>query len=103
MDVDISLDPGRSRGHRTTKIQPSLQEEPQLIDEENNNKLLCRRALRPPNANVSQTLIWRPSCGPAAMVVRPVDTGIDVHGYTDRTRDYYSQLKRETVENSTVS
>lgn len=83
MDLTIGIDPTKPLGQRAWLVGPKDQQAPRLLDCRNQ---IPEYALRPPNANRSQTLIWRPKFGEAKLVVPPLETTIDINDYMNATR-----------------
>ncbi|TRY83580.1 hypothetical protein DNTS_005131 [Danionella cerebrum] len=65
MKLQISIDPNKPLGQRSTLGPPTAQEPPQLIQ----NQPVPISALIKPNANDAQVLMWRPSTGLARVVI----------------------------------
>ncbi|XP_071504285.1 protein FAM78B-like [Diadema antillarum] len=71
MQINIAVDGRQPLGRRAHLMDPIIQEQPQLL-EPNQNELPPPEALRAPNANNAQTLIWRPMTGREVVIVPPV-------------------------------
>ncbi|XP_054770044.2 protein FAM78A-like [Lytechinus pictus] len=71
MQINIAVDGRQPLGRRAHLLDPIIQEQPQIL-EPNQNELPPPEALRAPNANNAQTLIWRPMTGREVVIVPPV-------------------------------
>ena len=78
MELNIKVDPSQSLGYRAEVMEPLEQKQPKLLK---HNITLPLYALRPPNANKSQALIWRPRHGNPRIVVAPQHSTMDVNSY----------------------
>ena len=74
VDVEIDIDPSKPLGRRVKTVGPGRQRQPTLIDPVD-APALADNALRPPNANSSQTLVWWPSSTAIERTDRDEDTG----------------------------
>ena len=78
MELNIGVDPTQSQGDRAQVLEPLEQKQPKLLK---HNITIPLYALRPPNANKSQALIWRPRHGNPRMVVQPTQSTVDMEVY----------------------
>ena len=99
MELNVSVNPSALLGKRATLCEPFEQIQPRVL--EANSIKLEEYALRPPNANNAQTLIWRPVGGEPRMIVPPVETSIDMDRYLAVTRHLDSELARYLATSST--
>jgi len=72
VDVEIDVDPSQPLGCRVKTVGPGRQRQPTVIDPVE-APTLADNALRPPNANSSQTLVWWPSLTAAKRTERDDD------------------------------
>ena len=86
MKLVIDVNPENPLGKRATVIGPVEQQQPIVL--EKNDVALEKYALRPPNANNSQTLIWRPGHGDPKVIVPPMETTVDIDKYLIATKDF---------------
>lgn len=108
MEVDIVVDPSLPLGNRVTAVRPKTQEQVAILDAET-QPLLRKYALKPPNANNSQALIWRPfndtsATSVACVVVKPIHSTVHMDTYIEKTknlscktRDELTQLSKENA------
>lgn len=90
MVLNIEVNPNNPLGKRTKLLAPYEQETPEVLQE--NHVPLEKYALRPPNANNSQSLIWRPLTGDPKVIVPPVETTVDIDKYVLHTKDRVKKL-----------
>ncbi len=83
MELNIQVDPTQPLGCRATLLEPLEQRQPKLLK---HNITLPLHALKPPNANKSQALVWRPRHGEARIVVQPQETTMDMSKYLSASR-----------------
>lgn len=72
VDVQIDIDPSKPLGQRVKQISPARQRPPTLLKPVQ-VPALAENALRPPNANSSQALIWWPLSLTSVVCRRPLD------------------------------
>ena len=101
MELNVSVNPSAPLGKRATLCEPFEQIQPRVL--EANSIKLEEYALRPPNANNAQTLIWRPVGGEPRMIVPPVETSIDMDRYLAVTRHLDSELARYLANSAAAS
>ena len=85
MVLNIGVNPGNPLGKRAKLLGPFEQETPEILLE--NHVPLEKYALRQPNANNSQALVWRPSNEEPKVIVPPVETTVDMEKYLISTRE----------------
>ena len=90
MDLTIGVNPDRPLGQRAWLVGPEEQSPPRLVEA---NIPIPQYALQPPNANRSQTLIWRPRRGEPKLVVPPLESTIDIAKYITATRGMGRKLQ----------
>ena len=104
MDVEIEVDPCRPLGQRSRVVGDGRpRREPYVLEDANNNdSVLKNYAMQPPNANSSQTLIWRPidggdgnsgNSGSPKVIVKPIKTTVDMQEYLVKTKNHVTILK----------
>ncbi|XP_022085147.1 protein FAM78B-like isoform X2 [Acanthaster planci] len=71
MRINIAVDETQPLGRRARLLDPIIQEQPHIL-EPWQNEVAPPEALRAPNANNAQTLIWRPTSGGEVVIVPPV-------------------------------
>lgn len=71
MQINIVVDGSQPLGRRARLMEPVIQDQPQIL-EPWQNEVAPPEALRAPNANNAQTLIWRPATGGEVVIVPPV-------------------------------
>ncbi|CAF1248007.1 unnamed protein product [Adineta steineri] len=76
--IEISVDPKRQRGRRSTLISDPSPEQPTIYEE---NLPIPTCALYPPTANSAQVLVWRPTSGQPTLVVPPKSIEINTTNY----------------------
>ncbi|XP_060697123.1 protein FAM78A [Hemiscyllium ocellatum] len=68
MKLHIAVDPSKALGERAVLLEPIEQETPLIL---NRNEPIAPNALRKPNANDAQVLMWRPTGGQPEVVIPP--------------------------------
>ncbi|XP_069054474.1 protein FAM78A-like [Lepisosteus oculatus] len=68
MQLQIEIDPGKPLGQRAKLLEPTAQEQPQILDR---NEPIPPNAMVKPNANDAQVLMWRPETGKPVVVIPP--------------------------------
>ncbi|XP_062844986.1 protein FAM78A [Trichomycterus rosablanca] len=68
MRLRIAVDPDRPLGSRATLLEPSAQDQPQVLGK---NEPILPNAMVRPNANDAQVLMWRPRTGDPVLVIPP--------------------------------
>uniref|UniRef100_UPI00398EDE35 protein FAM78A isoform X1 n=2 Tax=Pristiophorus japonicus TaxID=55135 RepID=UPI00398EDE35 len=68
MKLHIMVDPRKALGKRAVLMEPINQEPPLIL---NKNEAIAPNALRKPNANDAQVLMWRPTDGTPQVVIPP--------------------------------
>ncbi|XP_019619344.1 PREDICTED: protein FAM78B-like [Branchiostoma belcheri] len=68
MRLQIEVEPLEDAGKRARLVGTGKQEQPYILT---NNQPIPETALRKPNANDAQMLVWRPQKGPPVVVVPP--------------------------------
>lgn len=101
MELNVSVNASAPLGKRATLCEPFEQIQPRVL--EANSIKLEEYALRPPNANNAQTLIWRPVGAEPRMIVPPVETSIDMDRYLAVTRHLDSELQRYLANSASSS
>lgn len=71
MRINIAVDNSQALGRRARLLDPIIQDQPQIL-EPSQNEIPPPEALKAPNANNAQTLIWRPTNGREVVIVPPV-------------------------------
>ncbi|GCB66505.1 hypothetical protein scyTo_0013583, partial [Scyliorhinus torazame] len=66
MKLHIAVNPNEVLGKRTTLLEPIQQVNPQILSK---NEPITPNALKKPNANDAQVLMWRPTIGPPELVI----------------------------------
>ena len=97
MELNIQVDPTRNLGSRAEVLQPIEQRQPKLLK---HNITLPLYALRPPNANKSQALIWRPRKGQPKIVVAPQHGTVDMEHYLNNTQHLSDHFLAMTANES---
>ncbi len=82
MELNIKVEPEKPVGERAQLMGPLEQETPKILKK---NIQLPLNALRPPNANRSQVLVWRPLVGETRIVVQPLETTVNMSRYLNST------------------
>ena len=83
MELNIRVNPERPLGERAMLVGPVEQEVPKILRK---NIQLPIYALKAPNANRSQVLIWRPFHGEPKIVVPPIETTVNMDDYLNSTK-----------------
>ena len=78
MELNIGVDPTQNLGDRAQVLEPLEQKQPKLLK---HNITIPLYALKPPNANKSQALIWRPRHGNPRLVVEPQQSTMEMKDY----------------------
>ena len=86
MELNIEVTPQNPLGKRAKVTGPFEQEVPLVL--ESNPIELVDYAKCPPNANNSQTLVWRPVDGEPHVIVPPTETTVDMKKYLLNTRHH---------------
>ena len=86
MELNVEVTPQNALGKRA-KLTGPFEQEPPLVLESNPIELLDY-AMRPPNANNSQTLIWRPTKGEPRVIVPPAESTVNMEKYLQNTRHH---------------
>ncbi|KAK6470870.1 protein FAM78A-like [Huso huso] len=68
MQLHIEVFPEKPLGHRAKLLEPSAQEQPNILTK---NEPIPPNALVKPNANDAQVLMWRPKTGEPVVVIPP--------------------------------
>ncbi|KAJ8285642.1 hypothetical protein GJAV_G00029220 [Gymnothorax javanicus] len=68
MQLCIHIDPDKPLGQRASLVEPTAQEQPQILPR---NEPIPGNALVKPNANDAQVLMWRPYNGDPILVIPP--------------------------------
>ncbi|XP_078082379.1 protein FAM78A [Mustelus asterias] len=68
MKLHIAVDPKEVLGKRAVLMEPIEQENPLILSK---NEPIVPNALRKPNANDAQVLMWRPNVGAPEVVIPP--------------------------------
>ncbi|XP_067868246.1 protein FAM78A [Heterodontus francisci] len=68
MKLHIAVDPSQALGKRAVLMEPIHQEHPLIL---NKNEPIVANALKKPNANDAQVLMWRPTIGKPEVVIPP--------------------------------
>ncbi|MBN3318167.1 FA78A protein, partial [Atractosteus spatula] len=68
MQLQIEIDPGKPLGQRAKLLEPTAQEQPQILAR---NEPIPPNAMVKPNANDAQVLMWRPETGKPVVVIPP--------------------------------
>lgn len=114
MEVDIVVDPSLPLGNRVTAVRPKCQEQVAILDADT-RPLLREYALKPPNANNSQLLIWRPfsdtsATNVACVVVKPINSTVHMDTYMENTKklarqmsDEWNRLSKENASSLTLN
>lgn len=97
MELNVDVDPTNPLGKRATLLGPFEQETPVVLDDNTRIKLEPH-AMKPPNANNSQALVWRPSCGDPKIIVPPVESTLDMDKYITATKDLVGHLRKHAPE-----
>ena len=84
MELHIDVNPHAPLGKRAKLLGPIDQQQPRTIP--SNLVPLQPYALKPPNANNAQTLVWRPYKGEPKIIVPPIETTMDMDKYIAQTR-----------------
>lgn len=71
MRINIAVDHSQALGRRARLLDPIIQDQPVIL-EPSQNEIPPPEALKAPNANNAQTLIWRPNKGREVVIVPPV-------------------------------
>lgn len=95
MNLAIDVNPTNPLGRRARVVGPLEQDPPRVL--QRNDVILERYALRPPNANNSQTLIWRPGHGEPRVIVPPMETTVNMDKYLIITRDLDQTLMQPEI------
>ena len=90
MELTIGANPEKPLGQRAWLVGPLEQPTPCIL---NANVPIPEYALRPPNANRSQTLIWRPRRGEPKLVVPPIESTVDIQKYLTATHGMGEKLR----------
>ena len=96
MEVEIAVNPTSPLGSRARLLKPREVLKPALIEDTCGlGDLIESYALKPPNANGSQTLIWRPfpsTDQSPSVIVLPGFTTVDMNSYIDDTEHLSDSL-----------
>ena len=84
MQLHIDVQPDQPLGKRAKLVGPVEQSQPRTIP--SSFMPLQPYALKPPNANNAQTLVWRPRGGVPRIIVPPIETTMDMDKYLVATR-----------------
>ncbi|KAG7476429.1 hypothetical protein MATL_G00082830 [Megalops atlanticus] len=68
MQLHIQIDPEKPLGQRAKLLEPTAQEQPQILGK---NEPIPPNAMVKPNANDAQVLMWRPKTGDPIVVIPP--------------------------------
>ncbi|XP_036383894.1 protein FAM78B [Megalops cyprinoides] len=68
MRLAIQIDPDKPLGERARLVEPTAQEQPQILAK---NEPIPPNAMVKPNANDAQVLMWRPRTGDPILVIPP--------------------------------
>ncbi|XP_066568868.1 protein FAM78A [Amia ocellicauda] len=68
MRLCIEIDPSKPLGQRSKLLEPTAQEQPQILVK---NEPIPANAMVKPNANDAQVLMWRPKIGEPIVVIPP--------------------------------
>lgn len=90
MELNIKVNPEKPLGERAQLEGPFEQEAPKVL---RSNVKLPIYALKAPNANRSQALVWRPFKGEPHMVVAPIESTMTMDEYLNSTSHLVDKLK----------
>lgn len=91
MEIDILVNPEKPLGQRATLLSTFEQQQPEVLKR---NIPISPSAMKAPNANHCQVLMWRPNKGHPTIVVPPVETTVNMQQYIENTRDYNKKLQQ---------
>ncbi|ELT90644.1 hypothetical protein CAPTEDRAFT_101392 [Capitella teleta] len=101
MELSIEVNPANPLGKRATLVGPASQEPPLVLA--SNPISLPDYATQPPNANNSQTLVWRPFKGEPMAIVPPIETTINMEKYLRSTKHHRFKCSMDRMQQHQLS
>jgi len=97
MTINIGVEPDKPLGRRARLLAP-LEQDPPIIRDSGDRSRPEVYAMKPPNANNAQVLVWRPLVGEPKIVVPAEETTIGLDKYLQTTRDYLRHSEHQQRE-----
>ena len=91
MVINIEIKPDSPLGRRAKLLEPFEQKQPVVLCDESTFRPETY-AMKPPNANNSQVLMWRPLDGEPKIVVPPEESTVNMDKYLLATREHIHNL-----------
>jgi len=97
MELNIKVNPEKPLGQRAHVERPYLQDMPRILRKNIEPPV---HALKPPNANRSQALVWRPFGQDPRLVVTPTETTVNMEEYLKSTQHLVEKLREQHITQS---